>query len=185
MGVVTTSQTKTDAELARACRTGDEEAWATLVQRFERYVYAIASKAYRLSDADAEDVFQEVFTRTFEHLGELRSDDALRPWIGQLTRRLAIDRLRQASREQPGSETLDVIEEHAGRELERIELAVGVRAAMAGLNGDCQEILDRFFARDETYREIAAALEIPMGTIASRISRCLAKLRVELSDTDG
>ena len=185
MGVVTAAGMQSDAELARACRAGDEAAWAELVHRFSRYVYAIAGQAYRLSDADAEEVFQEVFTRVFEHLGELRSDGALRPWIGQLTRRLAIDRIRQTGREQPGGETLDVIEDHAGRELERIELAVGVRAAMAGLNGDCQEILDRFFARDETYREIAATLGIPMGTIASRISRCLAKLRVELSDSVG
>ncbi len=41
-------------------------------------------------------------------------------------------------------------------------------------------MLDRFFARDESYRTIAAALDLPQGTVASRISRCLAKLRLEL-----
>ena len=45
------------------------------------------------------------------------------------------------------------------------------------LGEDCQEILDRFFARDESYRTISEALDIPQGTIASRISRCLAKLK--------
>ena len=45
--------------------------------------------------ADAEDVFQEVFTRTWEHLGELRDDTALRPWIATATRRLCVDRLRR------------------------------------------------------------------------------------------
>ena len=54
---------------------------------------------------------------------------------------------------------------------------------MQTLPGHCQEILDRFFARGESYHQIADALEIPMGTIASRISRCLAKLRSELGDT--
>jgi DNA-directed RNA polymerase specialized sigma24 family protein len=49
----------------------------------------------------------------------------------------------------------------------------------------CQEILDRFFARDESYRTIAEALELPPGTIASRISRCLARLRERLEETDG
>jgi DNA-directed RNA polymerase specialized sigma24 family protein len=48
---------------------------------------------------------------------------------------------------------------------------------MAGLPENCREILDRFFARDETYRTIGEALELPAGTIASRISRCLVKLR--------
>ena len=43
-----------------------------------------------------------------------------------------------------------------------------------------REFLDRFFARDESYRTIGEALELPSGTIASRISRCLAKLRVEM-----
>jgi RNA polymerase sigma factor (sigma-70 family) len=185
MGLGTVAGKRSDEDLARACRAGDQEAWAALVQRFSRYVYAIAIKAYRLSDDDAEEVFQEVFARTFEHLPELRSDAAIRPWIGQLTRRLAVDRLRQSRREQLSDESVEAIEDRASRELEQIELAVGVRAAMATLTNDCQEILDRFFARDETYREIAAALGIPMGTIASRISRCLAKLRAELGDAAG
>jgi RNA polymerase sigma-70 factor (ECF subfamily) len=153
------------------------------VERFSRYVYAIATKAYRLADHDADDVFQEVFARTYENLERLRADDAIRPWIGQLTRRLAIDRLRSARREQPGAEPLELIEERAGSELERIELALGVRAAMATLPEHCQEILDRFFAQEQSYQEIAAALELPMGTIASRISRCLAKLREQLGES--
>jgi DNA-directed RNA polymerase specialized sigma24 family protein len=45
------------------------------------------------------------------------------------------------------------------------------------MSGDCQEVLDRFFCRDQSYREIGEALDIPGGTIASRINRCLAKLR--------
>jgi len=48
------------------------------------------------------------------------------------------------------------------------------------LSADCREILDRFFARDESYRTIGEALELPAGTIASRISRCLGKLREKL-----
>jgi DNA-directed RNA polymerase specialized sigma24 family protein len=48
---------------------------------------------------------------------------------------------------------------------------------MTGLPEHCQEVLDRFFCRDQSYHEIGAALDIPSGTIASRISRCLARLR--------
>jgi RNA polymerase sigma factor (sigma-70 family) len=150
------------------------------VERFSRYVYAIASQAYRLADHDADDVFQEVFARTYEHLGRLRDDEAIRPWIGQLTRRLAIDRLRACSREQPEADTLDVVQCSEEPELERIEVALAVRAAMATLPEHCQEILDRFFAQEQSYQEISTALGIPMGTIASRISRCLTKLRERL-----
>ena len=48
---------------------------------------------------------------------------------------------------------------------------------MGELPENCRDILDRFFARDESYRTIGDALELPAGTIASRISRCLVKLR--------
>ena len=168
----------TDAQLVERCRAGDEPAWAALVERFSRYVHAIATGAYRLSPADAEDVFQDVFARTYEHLDGLRDDAAIRPWIGQLTRRLCIDRIRAAK---PSVE----LDEAAGRgavdeRLAQIEQAVVVQDALSRVSGDCQEILDRFFARDESYRTIGAALDLPPGTIASRISRCLSKLKIEL-----
>jgi RNA polymerase sigma-70 factor (ECF subfamily) len=167
----------TDAELVRACRAGDACAWQALVQRFSRYVYAIATQAYRLSEHDAEDVFQEVFARTYEHLERLRDDDAIRPWIGQLSRRLSIDRLRAGGREQPKVDFIEGIDDRAQREIERLEEALTVHQAMDSLPESCREILDRFFARDQSYAEIAQALALPMGTIASRISRCLTKLR--------
>jgi RNA polymerase sigma-70 factor (ECF subfamily) len=164
-----------DAALVARCRTGDERAWAELVRRFSRYVYAIATQGFGLRADDAEEVFQEVFARTYQHLDRLRDDEAIRPWIAQLTRRLAIDRIRAGSREQLTDE--DVEPPGVDDTLERLDDALTVHEALAGLSESCQEILDRFFARDESYQTIGAALEIPSGTIASRISRCLAKLR--------
>jgi RNA polymerase sigma factor (sigma-70 family) len=168
----------TDAQLVARCRAGDEPAWAALVERFSRYVHAIATGAYRLPEADAEDVFQDVFARTYEHLDGLRDDAAIRPWLGQLTRRLCIDHLRAA---RPSLELDDAGADGAVDErLEQIEQAVVVHDALARMSDDCQEILDRFFARDESYRTIGTALDLPPGTIASRISRCLSKLKAEL-----
>ena len=88
-----TEHAATDAELVQRCRTGDDNAWRELVDRFSRYVYAISVQGFRLPQQDAEDVFQEVFARVYERLGSLRDDEAVRPWIAQLTRRLCIDRL--------------------------------------------------------------------------------------------
>src|SRR6266567_2853714 len=96
------AQTLSDSELVARCRSGDQQAWAELVDRFSRYVYAIAVQAFRLSDADAEDVFQEVFARAYENLHKLRDDSAIRPWLAQLTRRLCLDTLRSGLREQLG-----------------------------------------------------------------------------------
>jgi len=164
-----------DSALVARCRTGDESAWAELVNRFSRYVYAIATQGFGLRADDAEDVFQEVFARTYEHLDRLRDDAAIRPWIAQLTRRLSIDRIRAGSREQLSDE--DIEPTGLDGTFDRLDGALAVRDAMGDLSEACQEILDRFFARDESYQTIGAALEIPSGTIASRISRCLAKLR--------
>ena len=169
----------TDAELVSRCRAGDQAAWNELVERFSRYVYAISVQAFRLPPADAEDVFQEVFARVYEHLDRLRSDDAVRPWIAQLTRRLCIDRLRSSGREAPADP--ETLEPNEGDEtLAQLDEAMSLRAGLDAVGETCREILDRFFARDESYRTIGEALELPPGTIASRISRCLAKLRTEL-----
>lgn len=170
------AQALTDSELVARCRAGDQQAWAELVDRFSRYVYAISVQAFRLSDADAEDVFQEVFARAYQHLDGLRDDAAVRPWLAQLTRRLCIDRLRASSRERP---TADEELELAGSEetLTLLEEALTVHEALAEVPEHCREILDRFFARDESYKTIGDALDLPSGTIASRISRCLARLR--------
>jgi len=169
----------TDAQIVTRCRAGDETAWGELVERFSRYVYAICVQAFRLGPADAEDVFQEVFARVYEHLDGLRDDAAVRPWIAQLTRRLCIDCLRKSAREGPADpstlEPPDVDETVA-----RLDEAMTVRAGLEAVGEPCGEILDRFFCRDESYRAIGEALSIPAGTIASRISRCLAKLRGEL-----
>ncbi len=64
--------------------------------------------------------------------------------------------------------------------LGRLDEAMTVRAGLDAVGEACQEILDRFFCRDESYRAIGEALDLPAGTIASRISRCLTKLRTEL-----
>src|SRR5437773_2696559 len=173
------AQTLSDSELVARCRSGDQQAWAELIDRFSRYVYAISVQAFRLPDADAEDVFQEVFARAYEHLDGLRDDAAVRPWLAQLTRRLCIDRLRATARERPvadeelaateGEETLALLDE-----------ALTVHEALAAAPEHCREILDRFFAQDESYKTIGEALDLPSGTIASRISRCLARLRAHM-----
>jgi RNA polymerase sigma factor (sigma-70 family) len=168
-----------DGELVVRCRGGDDEAWRELVERFSRYVYAISVQAFRLSEHDAEDVFQEVFAKVYEHLDRLRDADALRPWIAQLTRRTCIDRLRAGARVQVAEFETDEVDET----LERLDEAMTVHDALATLPENCREILDRFFARDESYRTIGDELGLPTGTIASRISRCLDKLRTLLEES--
>lgn len=168
----------TDAALVARCRNGEQDAWALLVERYSRYVFAIAAQGFHLPAADSEDVFQDTFLRIYERLGTLRNDEALRPWIAQVTRRLCLDRLAAAGR--VGDEL--PADGAAADALAEIDEALDVHEALAGLDPACRELLDRFFTRDEPYRVIADALDLPMGTVASRISRCLDKLRARLAD---
>jgi len=166
-----------DADLVHRCRSGDAAAWNELVERFSRYVYAICTRGFHLEQHDAEDAFQDVFTRIYTRLDTLRDENALRPWIAQLTRRVCLDKLASAAREEPVDE---ITKESPDPTQDEIDEAFAVREALAGLGEPCHEMLDRFFARDESYRTIGEQLDLPAGTIASRISRCLAKLRQEL-----
>ena len=174
-------QELSDADLVARCRADEGEAWNVLVERFSRYVYAICVQGFDLTGTDAEDVFQEVFEKVYTRLDKLRDAEAVRPWIAQLTRRACIDRYRAKGREQ-ASETL----EPDGHDdlLTMLDDALDVRSAMAALPETCREILDRFFAQDESYRTIGDALELPAGTVASRISRCLERLRAAMEESE-
>jgi RNA polymerase sigma factor (sigma-70 family) len=172
-----------DAELIARCRHGDETAWLELVRGFAPYVHAITVRGYRLSEDDAEDVFQEVFLRIWTHLDQLRSDDAVRPWIGQLTRRISIDRLRsrarEVSREEVDSPAAVAAAEDA---LALIDEALTLRQAIARLPRIQQEMIERAFVRGETHATIAAALGIAEGTVASRICRARQRLHTQLME---
>lgn len=170
-----------DRLLVARCRAGDAQAWNQLVERFSRYVYAICRQGFRLGNEDAEDVFQDVFAKVFTELARLRDDGAVRPWIAQLTRRACIDRLRQRRGTVVSEVEVEEPEGFADR-LAELDQALDLRLALAGLPGACADILDRFFARDESYKTIGEALSLPAGTIASRISRCLEKLRAVMED---
>jgi RNA polymerase sigma factor (sigma-70 family) len=172
-----TATQPSDAELVRRCREGDVAAWNLLVERFSRYVHAICTRGFGLEHYDAEDAYQDVFTRIYTRLDTLRDETALRPWIAQLTRRVCLDRLAAAAHEAPSEEA---VAEAPDPIQDEIDEAFAMREALARLGDPCHELLDRFFARDESYRTIGEQLDLPLGTIASRISRCLAKLREEL-----
>jgi RNA polymerase sigma-70 factor (ECF subfamily) len=165
-----------DAQLTARCRRGDPQAWPDLVRRFAPYVHAIA-RAHGLQEHDAEDVFQEVFVRTWQNLDRLRTDEAIRPWIGQLTRRLAVDRIRVLSRTRARANLDDVASLPSDDALVALDDAITVRVAMSRLPALQQEILRRVYVDDQSHATIAAALGIAEGTVASRASRARHRLR--------
>jgi RNA polymerase sigma-70 factor (ECF subfamily) len=172
---------KATAALVARCRRGDTDAWPEFVRRFSPYVHVIAVRGYRLSEEDAQDVFQEVFLRAWTHLGSLRDDGAIQPWLAQLTRRLAIDRLRARAREVI-REDLDTLRDIPTQEaLEGLEESLTVHQAIARLPRIHREIVHRFFVRGQSHATIAADLGIAEGTVASRVCRARERLRVQLA----
>jgi RNA polymerase sigma-70 factor (ECF subfamily) len=166
-------------DLIVRCRTGDHRAWATVVGNHAGLVNGLLRGAYRLEPHDAEDAFQEVFTRLYLRLGDLREERALPGWIAQVTRNVALDLIRSRKRELVSDE----LDEGSFHEPEqRVLEAMSVRQALARLPEQQREMLDRFFVQDQSYRTIAAELSIPAGTVASRISRALVMLREDLRE---
>jgi RNA polymerase sigma-70 factor (ECF subfamily) len=134
-----------------------------------------------MAATDAEDVFQEVFARLYERLDTLQEDAAVRGWIAQTTRRLAVDRYRASAREGPAAGELPEIAE-IDAQLDRLDQALDVHRALGAIPEHCRDVVTRFFIRDQSYAVIAEALDLASGTIASRISRCLGKLRDHLDE---
>ncbi len=172
-----TGQPPADARLVERCLAADEEAWATLVERYADYVYAVAMRGFRLSSEDAEDVLQDTMLQIYEHLADYRGTGPLRAWIGTIAQNASRQRLRTRSR--LGESTLpeEIPDETQRQALEAVEEAFQTRSAVAQLDQPCRQILEQFFFRDRKYAEIASDLRIPAGTVASRIARCLVRLR--------
>jgi RNA polymerase sigma-70 factor (ECF subfamily) len=167
-----------DAELIARCRAGDQHAWRELVESHAPLVNGILRGAFRLEAHDAEDAFQEVFTRLYVRLDTIRDTRAVRGWLAQVTRNVALDWLRRGGRELATGEEID--ERAFDEPMHAVDQALVVRDALTRLPDHQREILDRFFAQDQSYQTIGDELGIPAGTIASRISRALEALRAEV-----
>jgi RNA polymerase sigma-70 factor, ECF subfamily len=121
-----------------------------------------------------------VFLRAWTRLDSLRDDAAIQPWLGQLTRRLAIDRLRSRAREAIRDDLDDLRYVPTEDPLDALEDAMMIREAIDSLPDIHRDIVDRFFVEEQSYATIAAELGIAEGTVSSRICRAVDRLRLQL-----
>jgi RNA polymerase sigma-70 factor (ECF subfamily) len=170
--------------IVERCLRGDDAAWAELVRMHSRRVYGIC---YRFTgrESDAQDLTQEVFLRVFRALGSFRAaEGSFGTWLARLTRNLLIDHYRRTRNER----VTDSIEEQIPR-IEGINAGVRPDAALAGreasellqgalrkLSPELREIIILRDLQDMEYREIAGVLNIPEGTVKSRLNRGRAEL---------
>ncbi|HEX8476011.1 MAG TPA: sigma-70 family RNA polymerase sigma factor [Pyrinomonadaceae bacterium] len=178
---------QSDEELLLACRKGDEAAWETLVERFQRLIYAIPRRAGLNEDLAAE-VFQEVWTTLLEKLDDINQPDRLQAWLVTTARRKTwrlISRENVTAKSFHDDETEDAelaaLADHAplpDEVLLQLEEQHRVRTALGGLDERCRKLLNLLFYTPEPppYAEIAEATGTSEGSIGPTRARCLQKL---------
>ena len=174
-----------DTHLVERCVSGDDAAWEELVRQHTRRVYGLCYR-FTGSDAEAQDLTQDVFLRIFRSLRSFRSTEgSFVTWLARLTRNLLIDHYRRTRQERVTDsieEQLPMLEENmaasarpeglvAGREASEI-----LQAALQKLSPELRETVILRDLQEMEYREIAQVLNVPEGTVKSRLNRGRAEL---------
>ena len=174
-----------DQKLVERCLEGDGSAWETLVRSYGKSIYNLS---YRFTNRkeDAEDLTQEILFRVYRNFNNYRPEaGSLKNWILRVARNLIIDNYRQQRRLPPsaGSEELEMLniqDETAPNPQKIFERREAARFLMDGIQSLSFELKEAVVLRDlegMAYHEIADLLDVPEGTVKSRINRG----RIELS----
>jgi len=170
---------RSDAELIRAARRGDQSAWNILVERHARLVYAIPLRL-RLAPDSATNVFHAVFTQLLYNLGRIRESDDLVTWLAEAALRES-KRLRFGVHLSPRLDALSTIrgmpiDEETLRRWEDQQL---VRDAVSQLPERCQRLLSIVLFTDHPVpaTDLARRLNIPEGRVGPERARCFEMLR--------
>jgi RNA polymerase sigma-70 factor (ECF subfamily) len=181
-----------EAALARAAARGDRSAFARLVEMHKRVVYGLSLRL--LQDAEeARDAAQETFVRAWSAIGSYDAAQPFTPWLLRIARNHCIDlvrrRLPAARRLELDAEPSDDLDRpeladpaapRADEELERAEAASTLGVAVAALPAKYREVIHLFHVEHMSYKEIAATLEVPIGTVMTWLHRARARLRTLL-----
>lgn len=174
-----------DTRLVERCLAGDETAWEDLVKVHTKRVYGICYR-FTNSDSQAQDLAQEVFLRVFRGLKSFRAGEgSFVVWLTRLARNLLIDHYRRSKLERATDsieDQLTVLEERTAIEGRTDARVVGREAtellnhALAKLSPELRETVILRDLEEMEYKEIAQALNVPEGTVKSRLNRGRAEL---------
>ena len=174
-----------DLRLARRAAAGEAEAWREIVDGFGPRIHAIAMHFSRDHER-AQDLTQEIFLRLFQNLGSFRGDVPLLAWTLRLSRNLCIDDYRRRRLERTFRflplETVDTLRDRSDPATlaQHRELLAQVEAALGELDPETALILTLRDLEGLSYRELEALLDLPSGTVKSRIHRGRLELRRRL-----
>ncbi|HXK06165.1 MAG TPA: sigma-70 family RNA polymerase sigma factor [Verrucomicrobiae bacterium] len=180
------TQNSLENSLVGRCLSGDEAAWEELVRVHTRQVYGLCFR-FTNSTQEAQDLTQEVFLRVFKTIRTFRSvEGSFHTWLARVTRNLLIDHYRRTRQERVTDsieEQLPMLEEEGAAAAARPDQAVAGReaseilqATLQKLSPDLREAVILRDLQEMEYRDIAQVLNIPEGTVKSRINRGRAEL---------
>lgn len=174
-----------DSQLVERCLAGDENAWEDLVKTHTRRVYAICLR-FLGRENEAQDLTQDVFLRVFRTLGSFRAGEgSFCVWLTRLTRNLLIDHYRRTKLDRATDsieDQLPVLEERSSLESRTDGMVAGreasefLQAALQKLSPELREAVILRDLEELEYREIARVLNVPEGTVKSRLNRGRAEL---------
>lgn len=165
-----------DEELVRRSLNGDESAFGSLIERHQDRVYRVCLRVLRDSE-EARDAAQDTFLTVFRKLAQFRGDAAFTTWLHRIAVNSCYDALRSKRRrpllqaigdEQDGPLELGPpVDDHA----DEIAGAIDVESALAAIAPDHRIVLTLADIEDLPYEQIATILDLPIGTVKSRVHR--------------
>jgi RNA polymerase sigma-70 factor, ECF subfamily len=168
-----------DAQLVRLCIQGDGPSWEELVRRHTRRVYNLCYR-FTGSSAVAEDLSQEVFIRIYRTLPSYNAKQgAFATWLTSVTRNLLVDHYRRTRHDRltDSIESIPQFEQQASTSrtpdslAQATELSAQVQQGLAKLSPELREAVILRDLQGLDYAEIRAVLQVPEGTVKSRINR--------------
>jgi RNA polymerase sigma-70 factor (ECF subfamily) len=186
------SELPVEAALSRAAARGDRSAFARLVELHQRAVFALCVRL--LGDREeARDAAQEALVRAWAAIATYDPAQPFAPWVLRIARNHCVD---VARRRLPPGRTLELdapgpgggdppeLRDRAGPADDRLataQLAAAVEAAVASLPANQREVVHLFHVDHLSYKEIAAVMDVPMGTVMTWLHRARARLREALA----
>ena len=177
-----------DVFLVERCLGGDEEACEALVRRYQDRVFSLVYRIIGGTD-QVEDIAQEAFLKAFRSLKSFRGGSSFYTWLYRITVNTALNALRSQGRRQEASlEDLGglefLVDPDAGpaESAARRQLASRVREAIDQLDEQYRTIVYLRELEDLSYEEIAEVVELPVGTVKSRLFRARQHLKELLED---
>lgn len=189
---------ESEEQLISRCLQGDASAWEEIYRRhYGRVKQVIGWRRWGFTPIEVEDGVQEVFLQLVRSLPSFRGEAGLGTFLTRLARNRCISHLRRKTAAKRGKEELGyslegerhedmpsatAVDPEPGPEgtLLLAEESRSVVQALEGMSPECRQILHLRYYKQLSYKEICTALALPLGTVCSRLKRCLGRLRTGL-----